>query len=170
MAIKKANRILGLIKKSFVNLDTNSLPLLYKSLVRPHLEYGNIIWGPHYKEDQKAIEKVQKRATKLIPSIQDLPYEERLRQLNLPSLMHRKRRGDMIQTYKIITEKINLDKGLFFRISRSATRGHNYKLYKQHANKLVRINSLSKRIVNDWNVFRFAKTTQEFKNKLEHFW
>ena len=50
MAIKKANRILGLIKKSFVNLDTNSLPLLYKSLVRPHLEYGNIIWGPHYKE------------------------------------------------------------------------------------------------------------------------
>ena len=89
MAIKKANRILGLIKKSFVNLDTNSLPLLYKSLVMPHLEYGNIIWGPHYKEDQKAIEKVQKRATKLIPSIQDVPYEERLRQLNLPLLMHR---------------------------------------------------------------------------------
>ena len=113
MAIKKANRILGLSKKSFVNLDTNSLPLLYKSLVRPHLEYGNIIWGPHYKEDQKALEKVQKRATKLIPSIQNLPYGERLRQPNLPSLMHRKRRGDMIQTYKIITEKINLDKDLF---------------------------------------------------------
>ena len=90
MAIKKANRILGLIKKSFVNLDTNSLPLLYKTLVRLHLEYGDIIWGPHYKEDQKAIEKVQERATKLIPSIQDLPYEERSRQLNLPSLMHRK--------------------------------------------------------------------------------
>ena len=149
MAIKKANRILGLIKKSFVNLDTNSLPLLYKSIVRPHLEYGDIIQGPHYKKDQKAIEKVQKRATKLIPSIQDLPYEERLRQLNLPSLMHRKRRGDLIQTYKIITEKINLNKDLFFKISRSATRGHNYKLYKQHANKLVRINAFPKRIVND---------------------
>ena len=65
--------------------------------------------------------------------------------------MHRKRRGDMIQTYKIITEKINLNKDLFFKISRSATRGHNYKLYKQHANKLVRIASFSKRIVNDWN-------------------
>ena len=106
MAINKANRILGLIKKSFVNLDTNNLPPLYKSLVMPHLEYGNIIWGPHYKEDQKAIEKVQKRATKL-----------------------------MIQTYKIITEKFNLNKYLFFKILRSATRGHNYKLYKQHANK-----------------------------------
>ena len=49
------------------------------------------------------------------------------------------------------SEKINLDKDLFFKISRSATRGHNCKLYRQHANKLVRINSLSKRIVNDWN-------------------
>ena len=145
MDIKKANRILGLIKKSFVNLDTNSLPLLYRSLVRPHLEYGNIIWDPHYKEDQKAIEK--KRATKLIPSMQDLPYEERLHQLYLASLMHWKRRGDMIQTYKIITEKLNKD--LFFKISRWATRGPNYKLYKQHANKLVRINSFPKRIVND---------------------
>ena len=72
--------------------------------MRPHLKYGNIIWGPHYKEDQ-ALQKVQKRATKLIPSIQNLPYEERLRQLNLPSLMHRRRRGDMIQIYNIITEK-----------------------------------------------------------------
>ena len=103
------------------------------------MEYGNIIWGPHYKEDQKALQKVQERATKLIPSIHNIPYEERLRQPNLPSLMHRKR-GDMIQTYKIKTEKINLDKDLLFKISRSATRGHNYKLYKQHANKLVRIN------------------------------
>ena len=88
--------------------------------------------------------------------------------------MHRERRGDMIQTYKIITEKINLNKDLFFKISRSATRGHNYKLYKQHANKLVRIASFSKRIVNDWNgldpkVVK-AKTTQEFKNKLDQFW
>ena len=49
--------------------------------------------------------------------------------------MHRKRRGDMIQTYEIITEKINLDKDLFFKISRSPTQGHNYKLCKQHANK-----------------------------------
>ena len=80
----------------------------------------------------------------------------------------------MIQTYKIITEKINLDKDLFFKKSRLATRGHNYKLYKQHANKLVRINTFSKRIVNDWNGLDSkvvnAEKTQEFKNKLDHFW
>ena len=81
--------------------------------------------------------------------------------------MHRKRRGEIIQTYKIITEKINLDKDLFFKISRSATQGHNYKVYKQHAIKLVRIDVVSKRIVSDWNGLDSkvvnAKTTQEFK-------
>ena len=66
---------------------------------------------------------------------------------------------------QIITKKINLDKDLFFKISRSATRGRHYKLYKQHANKSVRIdwNGLDSRVVN-------AKTTQEFKNKLDQCW
>ena len=71
--IKKANSILGLIKRSFSVLDENTLPRLYKSMVRPHLEYGNVIWGPHYKDDMKAIEKVQKRATKIVPSLKNLP-------------------------------------------------------------------------------------------------
>ena len=88
--------------------------------------------------------------------------------------MHRNRRGDMIQVHKIITETINFDKDLLFKIPRSATLGYNYKLYKHHANKLVRINSFSKRIVNAWNGLDCkvakAKTTQEFKNKLDHFW
>ena len=85
------------------------------SLVRPHLEYANIIWGPHYKLDQKAVENVQRRATKIIPNIKDLPYRERLRHLNLPSLYHRRKRGDMINTYKIITGKVNMDKQSLFK-------------------------------------------------------
>ena len=58
-SVKKANAVLGLVRKSFVVLDSNTVPVLYKSLVRPHLEYGNVIWGPLYKEDIKAVEKVQ---------------------------------------------------------------------------------------------------------------
>ena len=50
-AVKKANSVLGVIKKSFTTLDTTTLPLLYKSIVRPRLEYGNVIWGTHYKGD-----------------------------------------------------------------------------------------------------------------------
>ena len=52
-ATKKANAILGLLKKSFSLLDKKTLPLLYKSLIRPHLEYGNVVWGPHYAEGQQ---------------------------------------------------------------------------------------------------------------------
>ena len=109
-----ANAVLGLVKKSFALLDDRTLPLLYKSLVRPHLEYGNVVWGPFFKGDILAIEKVQRRATKMVPRLKDLTYEERLQALNLPSLSHRRRRGDMIYAYKLITGKINMDKDDFF--------------------------------------------------------
>ena len=58
-ATKKANDVLGLLKNSFTLLDKITPPLLYKSLVRPYMEYGNVVWGPHYAEDIKSIEKVQ---------------------------------------------------------------------------------------------------------------
>ena len=103
-AVKKANSAVGVIKKSSTTLDTTTLPLLYKSVVRPHLEYWNIYGGPHYKGDQVIVEKVQKRATKLVSSIWHLPYKQRLKALKLPSLMHR-RRGDMLETYKVVTNK-----------------------------------------------------------------
>ena len=55
--VSKANRLLGLIKKSFEHITNHTLPLLYKSLVRPTLEYGNSIWGPHYLLDKQEVEK-----------------------------------------------------------------------------------------------------------------
>ena len=173
-AVKKANAVLGLVKKSFALLDDRTLPLLYKSLVRPHLEYGNVVWGPFFKGDILAIEKVQRRATKMVPRIKDWTYEERLRALNLPSLSHRRRRGDMIYGYKLITGKINMDKDEFFKISHLRTRGHEQKIYKEHAIKLPRINTFSNRIVRDWNNLTSeivtAVSTNSFKNKLDKHW
>ena len=107
-AIKKANSILGLIKRSFATLDEDILPLLFTSMVRPHLEYGNIIWGPHFVGDIKAVERVQKRATRMTPSLRDLSYRKRLEILNLPSLSYRRKRGDVIMSYKIMTKKVNI--------------------------------------------------------------
>ena len=112
--IKKANSVLGVIKRAFGKPDAKTLPLLYKNLVRPHLEYGNVVWGPYFKEDIKAVERVQRRATKLVPGLWNIPYENRLRHLRLPSLCHRRRRGDMIYTYKIMTGKLDINKDDFF--------------------------------------------------------
>ena len=61
-------------------------------MVRPHLEYGNIKWGPHLKQDMMAIERVQKRATRMIPTLKDRRYTERLKALGLPSLEYRRKR------------------------------------------------------------------------------
>ena len=54
---KKANQILGVIKKTYVTRDANTISTLYKSMVRPHLEYGNAIWGPSYVGDLKLVEE-----------------------------------------------------------------------------------------------------------------
>ena len=55
------------------------------------------------------MEKVQRRATKMVREIAHLPYEERLKHLKLPSLVHRRRRGDMIQLHKIINDDVDID-------------------------------------------------------------
>ena len=173
-AIKRANSVLGIIKKSFTLLDVSTLPLLYKSLVRPHLEYANVIWGPYYKEDIKAIERVQRRATKLVSQYKDMPYEDRLRALNIPSLAHRRHRGDMILTYKLMTGISNISKDDFFKTTNLITRGHQHKIFKQHASKFPRINTFSSRIVTDWNKLPSkivqATSINLFKNQLDKHW
>ena len=79
--INKANRLLGLIKRRFLTLSENLFVPLCKSLVRPIFEYGNLVWGPYYKTDIHKLEKVQRKATRMIESIRYLDYEERLKVL-----------------------------------------------------------------------------------------
>ena len=126
-AVKNARRNLGIIKKTFSFLDAVTLTTLYQALVRSHLEYGNVVWGPTYQGDIKATESVQRKATKLVQGIKDLSYEDRLRRLQLPSLCHRRRRGDMIYTYKLHNDKLGVDKKEFFASPpNQIVRGHQY--------------------------------------------
>ena len=76
--VNKASRMLGLMKATFTCSDEVTVPRLFSAMVRPHLEYGNVIWGPGYQTDRKEVEKIQRRATKLVPSLRSLPYEEGL--------------------------------------------------------------------------------------------
>ena len=69
---------------------------LYVTLVRPHLECASEIWNPHVIGDIHVLEKVQKHITKLVPDLRQLIYSDRLAALNLPSLLYRQRRMDMI--------------------------------------------------------------------------
>jgi hypothetical protein len=127
--VSKANSILGMIRRSY--MDGSMMIQLFKGLIRPFLEYGNIIWSPALKKDATLIENVQRRATKMIPELRDMEYEDRLRALNLHSLTYRRLRGDLIETYKLTHGMYNFDhETIIPRCSDSRTRGHQYKLKK----------------------------------------
>ena len=98
--VSKANKIVGLIRRSFTFLDKESMKLLFVSLVRPLLEFANVAWSPKHQKDIDLIEQVQRRATRLVPSLKHLSYEQRLEEMKLPSLCFRRKRGDLIEVYK----------------------------------------------------------------------
>ena len=105
--------------------------LLYKSMVRSHLDYCSSVWAPYMKGDIEAIEKVQKRATKLIPALQNLPYRDCLKACGLTTLNFRRIRGDIIETYKIITGKYDTDVVPFMNtVNMFRTRGNDRRLQK----------------------------------------
>jgi hypothetical protein len=86
--INKANQVLGLMRMAFLHLDNRTFSLLFKALVRLHLEYASSVWSPYKKKDINSIENVQRRATRMLPQIKNLEYEERLRKLKLPTLKY----------------------------------------------------------------------------------
>ena len=85
-----------MIPKSSEHFDGDLLIHLYKSIVRPNLEYCNSVWSPNYKENMQLLEGVQRRVTKLVPAVKNMRYEDRLRTLKLTSLVYRRLRGDLI--------------------------------------------------------------------------
>ncbi|XP_050704335.1 uncharacterized protein LOC126989767 [Eriocheir sinensis] len=172
--INKANKIVGLIRRTFIHLDPAVFKTLYTALVRPHLEYANQVWSPHL--DVEAVENVQRRATKLVPCLKDLPYGERLRQLELPTLAYRRSHGDQIETFKIVTRKYDIDctEGLFDLREDSTTRGNSKKIFKPRARLNVRKFSFPNRVVNTWNSLPEwvvnADSVESFEAKLDKFW
>ena len=178
--VKKANQMLGIIKSTFKYIDCDIFSLLYKTLVRPHVEYASSVWSPHTKKHQEIIEKLQRRATKLVPELKHLSYEERLRKLKLPTLQYRRLRTDLMQIYKITHNMVNMDINTYCKICRyntsmlqpvlrPANRGHPLKYQIQH-HQGVRNRFLTSRALNFWNNLSEKTVTSisinSFKNNL----
>ena len=100
MKVKTTNSIVGQMRRSFSYLDCDTFKRIFVAFVRPHLEYGEAVWSPHLIRNITALENVQIRATKLVDGLANLTYPERLKRLELPSLVFRRRRGDLIEMYK----------------------------------------------------------------------
>ena len=83
--------MIAVIKKSFTKVTKQVFLNIYKCLIRPHLEFANLIWHPRLIKHQKVLENEQRRATRLV--IKNLSYYERLKELNLSSLEYRRKRG-----------------------------------------------------------------------------
>ena len=114
-------------------------------------------------------------ATKMVPGLQDLPYPDRLKVLDLPTLVYRRMRGDVIQAYKIIRGIDDVSIEDFFTPSPvTQTRGHKYKLTKPRARTKLRGNSFTHRIVDVWNALPEevvkADSLNSFKNLLDKHW
>ena len=152
-AVKKANRMVGLIKHTFTYMNKEMFLVLYKTLVRPLMEYSPQVWSPNLMKDIDALEKVQQRATKMVPELHNLPYEERLKRLKLYPLKERRLRGDMILTYKMLNGLVDIDTNKLTPLleGSTGTRSHNKQLKAKIPNTVMRKSFYTNRIVHPWN-------------------
>ena len=174
IARNKANRTLGFIRRSVTNRSPEVILKLYLSLVRPHLDYAAQFWSPYYRKDVESLEAVQRRMTKMVEGMRNIPYKERLKRLNLHSLERRRVRGDLIEVFKWVKgiNEGNIKQVIDFS-KQNRTRSNGFKLEKLRFRTNIGKNWFTNRVVNDWNSLSKhvveAESINSFKRRLDEY-
>ena len=172
----KANKILGMLSRTFEYRDLELIKSLYTTFVRPHLEFAVAVWSPYLKGDIDVLERVQRRATKLVPSLKKLDYKKRLEAMGLTELELRRERGDLIQLYKLFHDIDNViwpaTTNLTVNMEPVVSRRHGVQLTKELVkHSAPRYNFFSNRVVNKWNNLpsdvAYAPTLNSFKAQID---
>lgn len=171
---KKANSFIYLIRKAFGTLTPEMMLKIYKTYVRPLLEYAFQAWSPYFVKDIDQIEKVQRGFTKVPRKLKRLSYEDRLEMLKLGTLKERRERGDLIETFKILNGHYDLPEfeQIFTRNKNSNLRGHSLKLQSCFSHNNPHKHFLTNRVVKAWNKLPeevvTASNVNQFKNRLDN--
>ena len=116
IAASKGNQILWLIRRTLTYKKKQLIVSMYKAIVKPNLEYCIQAWRPYRKKDIDKLERIQRKAIKMIPELKYLSYESRLLQYGLTTLETRRLRGDQIEVFKIVNGYEDVDRNMFFKL------------------------------------------------------
>ena len=144
---------------------------IYKSHIRPKLEYCSCAWNLNYVGDLRLIESIQRRWTRSVRGLENASYDQRLQQLDLFSMKGRLLRADLIMVWKIFNGHCAISPDQLFTMNSSSRRGHPLKIFVQRPSLEVRRRSFAVRVVRDWNSLPaetvMAQSLETFKRLLQ---
>jgi hypothetical protein len=151
-------------------MDILIMKQLFTPLVRPHLEYGNVIWHLTLRNDKDLIEVVQRRATKMVSGLAKFSYEERLHSMGLLSMDYKRLRRDAIETFRHLNGKYPVDVASLLLRHESMgmmARGHCLVPLERECHSNIKQNFFSLCVVNMWNSLPEEVVTVESVNSFK---